>query len=57
MSVDKQERENQPSKFSWLKKGHCMGAEEKTDLMSGILNIDGSQTSTEWQKEMDRINQ
>jgi hypothetical protein len=41
-TVDRQDVLSGPSKFTWLKKGHCMGAEDKVDLASGILNIDGS---------------
>ena len=42
MTIDKQEVLSDPKKFSWLKKGHCMGAEETVTLTTGILNIDGS---------------
>lgn len=40
VSIDKQEELRDPTKFSWLKKGHCMGADEFADLTTGIFNLD-----------------
>lgn len=49
MSIDEQKKLHYPSKYSWLRKGHCMGAEEFTDLTQGILNIGTSATAWDWQ--------
>lgn len=53
MSIDHQSELSEPTKYSWLKKGHCMGAEEFADLTGGILNLDLATTSWDWQKEVE----
>lgn len=48
LSIDKQEELNPPTKYSWLKKGHCMGADEFADLTEGVLNLDVATTDYTW---------
>ena len=52
MSIDYQKDLTNPSKFSWLKKGHCMGSEEVASYLTGVLNLDQSATSWNWQQEL-----
>lgn len=47
-TIDKQEFLNEPAKFSWLKKGHCMGSEEFASLTEGILNLNLPTTNKAW---------
>ena len=53
MSIDHQVDLQPPTKYSWLKKGHCMGSEEFNDLTSNILNLDMAVTSWDWQREVE----
>lgn len=48
MSIDNQDEEYPPAKYSWLKKGHCMGAEEFADATEGFLNLDLATTDYSW---------
>jgi hypothetical protein len=54
MSIDNQDEEYPPAKYSWLKKGHCMGAEEFADATEGFLNLDLATTDYSWQKEVEK---
>jgi hypothetical protein len=38
-SIDRQEEMNEPTKFSWLKKGHCLGSEDVPSTLAGLVNV------------------
>lgn len=52
MSIDKQEEENPPTKWSWLKLGHCMGADDFADATTGFFNLDLASTNYDWKHTM-----
>ena len=39
-SIDRQEEMNDPTKFSWLKKGHCLGSEDVPNVLASLVNVD-----------------